>query len=330
VKPWQTRTALAVLASIGIFSGCARAGASGSAGLVVFSITATRSLQLANPGPTKYLLALGDSLAAGYQPVDGTSSPPVDPATGFPDQGYPGGYAADLASSRHLTLIDLACPGETTTSMIAKPARAQCAADYKAEFAASSQLSAALGFIADHKHEVALATIDLGANDIESCTAGGAPDPSCISKGAATAGRELPVILGKLKKSLSLDDPGAPLVGMNYYDPFLGLDFRPGGAKPSAEAFLSLVLLEAYNKELGLLYAGAKVPVADVASAFESDSTTPPTVYGSKLLPRNVALVCLWTWMCPISPAKYSPDIHANSTGYSVIARAFEKVLAKS
>jgi lysophospholipase L1-like esterase len=283
-----------------------------------------------NAASSRYLLALGDSLAAGYQPADGTASPPIDPSTGYPDQGYPGGYAFDLASDRHLTLVDLACPGETTTSMIGKPARAQCAADYQAQFDASSQLSAALGFLASHKHQVDLATIDLGANDLESCVVGGAPDPSCLSNGAATASRELPVILSKLKHALSLDDPGTPLVGMNYYDPFLGLDFRPGGAKPSAEAFLSLVVLEAYNKELGVLYQRAKVPVANVASAFESASTTPLTAYGSKILPRNVALVCLWTWMCPIAPAKYSPDIHANTTGYGVIARAFEAVLVRS
>lgn len=277
-----------------------------------------------------YLLALGDSLAAAYQPFDGSSSPPIDPSTGFPDQGYAGGYASDLAAYRHLTLADLACPGETTTSMMGKPARARCAADYRSEFGASSQLSAAVAFLSEHKGQVQLASIDLGANDIESCTAHGAPDPSCLRKGTATANHKLPVILNTLKHALALDDPGAPLVGMNYYDPFLGLDFRPGGPKPSAEAFLSLVVLEAYNQDLASLYERANVPVADVASAFESERTAPLTTYGSRRLPRNVALVCRWTWMCPISPAKDSPDIHANTAGYRVIAGAFETVLAGS
>ena len=40
------------------------------------------------------MLALGDSLAAGYQPTDKSSPPPEDPADNSPDEGYPGGYAA--------------------------------------------------------------------------------------------------------------------------------------------------------------------------------------------------------------------------------------------
>ena len=328
-RPRLGTTALAVLALVGCLSNYGRSGRASSppkAGTPA-SFTLVGKLQATS---SSYLLALGDSLAAGYQPVYGTSSPPIDAATGYPDQGYPDGYASDLASLRHLTLIDLACPGETTISMAGKPARVPCAADYRSEFAASSQLGAALAFLSSHKHQVDLVTIDIGANDLESCVSDGAPDPSCLSTGAATVSRELPVILSKLKHALSLDDPGTLLVGMNYYDPILGLDFRPGGAKPTAEAFLSLVVLEAYNKELGTLYEQAKAPVANVASAFASASTTPLTKYGSKVLPRNVALVCLWTWMCPVAPAKYSPDIHANTTGYGVIARAFQAVLAKS
>jgi lysophospholipase L1-like esterase len=276
-----------------------------------------------------FLLALGDSLAAGYQPSYGSSSPPVDPVTGYPDQGYPGGYASDLAAARHLDLVDLACPGETTLSMIGQPARAQCAEVYREEFADSSQLAAALTFLSRHKGDVDLVTIDLGANDIESCTDHGEPEPSCLRSGAVSAAHRLPLILSRLKAALGRYDPGTRLVGMNYYDPFLGLDFRPGGAKASAAAFLSLVLLETYDGELDSIYALAKVPVANVAAAFASGTTTPLTPYGGKRLPRNVALVCTWTWMCPLSSAK-SPDIHANTAGYGVISAAFEKVIAGS
>src|ERR1039458_256924 len=48
----------------------------------------------------KVLLALGDSLAAGYQPTFGTSLPPIDSSSGYRDRGYPGSYAADVASAR--------------------------------------------------------------------------------------------------------------------------------------------------------------------------------------------------------------------------------------
>jgi hypothetical protein len=57
-----------------------------------------------------------------------------------------------------------------------------------------------------------------------------------------------------------------------------------------------------------------------VAGAFSTDDLTP--VNG---VPLNVLRICQWTWMC--APAPLGPDIHANTTGYGVIARAFEDVL---
>ena len=298
--------------------------AGGVTSLVLSSATSARA------SSHGYLLALGDSLAAGYQPPDRSSLPPIDPSTGFPDKGYPGGYASDLAAVRGLNLIDLGCPGETTISMLQKPAQAACASDYEAEFSASSQLAAALSFLSGHKGQVRLVSIDLGANDIERCATNGALDPSCLHNGAASARHNLPVILSKLKHALDLDDPGARLLAMNYYDPFLGLAFRPGGEKASGEAVLSLALVDSYNEELQAVYQRANVPVAKVAAAFGSGSAIPLTSYGGRQLPRNVALVCRWTWMCPISPAKDSPDIHANSAGYRQIAGAFLTLLAKS
>ena len=38
-------------------------------------------------------------------------------------------------------------------------------------------------------------------------------------------------------------------------------------------------------------------------------------------VPRNVALVCQWTWECVAPPR--GPDQHANEAGYGVIARTF-------
>ena len=212
--------------------------------------------------------------------------------------------------------------------MVGTPAKVRCETDYSAQFGASSQLSAALEFLATHKGEVALVSIDLGANDIEACASHATPSPSCVAKGAASAARELPGILGKLKRAINDDDPGSLLIGMNYYDPFLGLEFSPGGPKASAAAVLSLLVLQSYNEELTVLYKHAEVAVANVASAFESDRALPLTAYASKRLPRNVALVCSWTWMCPLSATMGSPDIHPNTVGYAVVARAFEKVLA--
>lgn len=275
-----------------------------------------------------YLLALGDSLASGYQPTDGRAPPPIDKEAGYPDEGYPDGYTRDLARAEHLRLVDLACPGETTASMTSTPATAGCGTVYRKEFSTSSQLAAALRFLADHRHEVRLVTIDIGANDIEHCVSGGVPSSSCLREGATSIARQLPAILARLRRALEVDDPHAALIGMNYYDPFLALAFRPGTVVASAEAFLSLALVETYNGELALAYASEHVRVADVAAALASSSTTPRQSYGGHKLPRNVAMICRLTWMCPPSgkPAS-AADIHPNTIGYRLIAHAFEKVL---
>ena len=49
--------------------------------------------------------------------------------------------------------------------------------------------------------------------------------------------------------------------------------------------------------------------------------------YGGRTLPADVAYVCRWTWMCPVSSNIDSADIHPDASGYSAIANAFEKIL---
>ena len=69
------------------------------------------------------------------------------------------------------------------------------------------------------------------------------------------------------------------------------------------------------------------MPVADVAAAFNSDdfwTMVPfPPPFGS--VPLNVAMICQLTYMCV--PAPVGPNIHANPTGYAVIATAFSDVM---
>ena len=68
-------------------------------------------------------------------------------------------------------------------------------------------------------------------------------------------------------------------------------------------------------------YAAAGDPIADVESAFSVTDLT--LVDGT---PLSVLRECQWTWIC--TPPPLGPDIHANSTGYGVIAQAFADQLA--
>jgi len=290
--------------------------------------TASTARTPRTPQPVPYLLALGDSLAAGYQPAFNGADPPLDHATGQPDQGYPGSYAADLAAARGgLRLVDLACPGETTVSLAGTPAERRCATTYRQELGASSQEAAALAFLAAHRHEVALVTIDLGANDIDGCVVSQRIDASCITRGDADVAGHLPAELSALKAALSADDPGARMIGMNYYDPFLAVTYVLAGAKGAAVASLSLSATDALNAELALIYRRAGLPLADVAAAFKTNDLLPLTSFGGRRLPFDVATVCRFTWMCPASRRAAAADIHANTAGYAQIAAAFERSL---
>ncbi len=282
------------------------------------------------PGGTRFLLALGDSLAAGYQPTDGRTPPPVDPATGRADQGYPGSYPADLAHRYRLALADLACPGETSASFASAPAEKACANSYRQWFGVTDQEAAAGRFLAEHRGKVALVTIDIGANDLDGCATPKSVDFGCLAAGERSIATQVPRILAFLKAHVAADDPGTPVVSMNYYDPFLAAAFAPGGASGAAEATASVGGLEAVNGTLLGIDTLAHVLDADVASAFRTGKVLPMRIYGGRILPLDVATVCQLTWMCPTAgSAVRHPDIHPRTIGYAVIESAFTDVLAK-
>ena len=274
----------------------------------------------------KVLLALGDSLAAGYQPTFGTNLPPIDQSSGYRDLGYPGSYAADVASKRRLRLVDLGCPGETAASMLGTPARNQCAHLYSGEFAAHSQLVAAETFLSRHPGQVALVTIDIGMNDLLRCVSASQVSTLCLEKNNVATERNLVVILRSLVAWLHRTDPRARVVAMNYYDPFLGLAYAPGGTQGLKLALASLAATNLFNLEFANTYRAFAVSTANAASAFHMNTPLPVAHYGGKALPTDVVSICKLTWMCPIRSLQ-SHDIHPNLAGYRTIAGAIEHVL---
>lgn len=299
------------------------------AGLATAAPVTRAAATTAGPETGRVLLALGDSLASGYQPTYGHRLPPLDPATGLPDQGYPGSYPADLAAAEHLRLVDLACPGETTASFAGTPAQAACGTLYRKATGAGSQLQAALAWLAAHRAAVALVTIDLGANDVVGCHTGTSLSLGCVSTAAAAARRRLGQDLTRLTRALARDDPGARVAGMTYYDPFLALAYRPGGPTGLAEAALSVAGLGAFNAVLAATYRAHGAVVADVAAAFATGSLRPLITFRGVPLAHDAGVVCQLTWMCP-PPHGRRPDIHPTTAGYARIAHAFLVALRRA
>jgi lysophospholipase L1-like esterase len=259
----------------------------------------------AKPGPVTYYLALGDSLSRGVQPDTAGSS--VETSQGYPDLVY-----AQLHRDHPtLKLVQLGCPGETTQTMIHGGI---------CRYPGGSQLAAAVSFLRAHRGHIFLVTIDIGANDPESCGSqpGLAQLASCIGQVPGAAAR-LATILAGVRAAAGA---GVRIVGMSYYLPALAewRDGEPG----HAVAWVSERLATGYNGLLDGAYTRAGIAVANVFGAFDTtDFGDPTTVPGIGTLPRNVALICQWTWECEPSPR--GPNQHANPAGYRVIASTILK-----
>ncbi len=271
-----------------------------------------------DPIEVHYYVSLGTSLSVGVQP-DSVGLP------GLTNQGYADQLFAiikplfDAAgpATRELQLVKLGCPGETLDKMINGGI---------CPYIEGSQLDAAVAFLTANRGNVHLVTIDMGGNDFRDggCIGATAVDFNCINTVSMQISTDLAAVLTALRNAAG---PGTSIVGMNYYNPYLASWLTDIAGQALATQSASAVSI--FNNDLGLTYATAQMPVADVAAAFESDdfvtmvsSSLPPP---NDVLPVNVANICLLTYMC--DPPPVGPDIHADAAGYGLIADTFAAVL---
>ncbi len=271
----------------------------------VFAILQLPAAHAGGVDPT-YYLALGDSLAAGFQPNGASAA-----------HGYVDVLARRVRKDAipDLAVRNVGCPGETSRSLITGD-RSPCS------YPAGSQLDAAVAFLEAHPGDVAFVTIDVGVNDlIDRCLQrSGLIERSC----ARDLEPRLTDRVGQIVDALSAAaGPDVPIVGMTYYNPFLGLwGLVPGGR---ALAHADQRAWAVFDEGLALAYGDAGAAVADVARRFRIDDFDDTVVVaGRGRIPVNVALACRWTWFCS---ERYAGDPHANRTGYRRIAHTFEREL---
>ena len=253
--------------------------------LVLAAIPASASTSKPKFDPPKsYYLALGDSLAFGYQQSRFIANFPTESPSAF-DTGYVNDFAGRLRGiDPAIETVNLGCPGETTSSYLAGgcPYTAQGFGLHRAY--GGAQMDAAISFLKAHPGEVSPITIDLGANDVNACGA----DQTCIAGAIATVGENMAGILSTVRASA----PSAEIIVMEYYNPFAFLDT---GTNAASQALNSVLAGDA---------ALVRGRTADAFTPFNLALPQPDTL-------------CTLTFFCT------SGDVHATDRGYGVIAEQF-------
>lgn len=248
--------------------------------------------------PQTYYLALGDSLAFGYQKAKFLGELP----NSYSAASFNTGYDADLAAmfpsvmppgqKGGFTEVNYGCPGETTSSMMGTTSPCP----YRYQFAPSlilslhndyptgdSQLQAAVAFLRAHRGHVNPVTLDIGANDILPCDTS-----ACVAAATGTMALNLDAILTQLQNA----EPSAEIIVMNVPDPYY---FISPATVPAFTAFNDVLdaVVAAHNDRL--------------VDAFDAALAIAPTTF------------CTLSYVC--TPPLF--DIHPTDAGYANLAEQF-------
>lgn len=230
---------------------------------IAFASTHDQTVSLV--GPKKTYLALGDSLAFGYQPD-------LDFRHGYADDFY-----QELRGHGVTSMVNLGCPGETSATMI----QGNCPLPLLRKYPyIGSQLNAALLYLNTHRGQVSPVTFNIGSNDLIP-----AINPKTCEINVDEFNAILPVldenltqvILPQLRNALMVDGKvTGDLVMMNYYDPFQN-------QCPQTVPFIQQINQHLVNDAQGY---------GVVVNSFEA--------FGGSVTPNTN--ICTYTWMC--SPFK--------------------------
>jgi lysophospholipase L1-like esterase len=243
-----------------------------------------------NP-PKRYYLALGDSLAFGFQFDKFNANFPSVPASIF-STGYVDALAGMLREIRPgVTAVNYGCTGETSLTFIEGGCLYTASGFPLHDPYDGSQLSAALSFLRAHRGQVSPITINLGTNDLNALRVSCGDDVSCYFTNGPAVLDNIATNLDYILSQLRAAAPDAEIITFTNYD--VASVFVDPRLAPLTEAFNGVVVATA---------AASSTRVADVFGAFNSG-------------PQPMTL-CALTFAC--TPLQ---DSHPTDLGYEVIAR---------
>jgi lysophospholipase L1-like esterase len=223
-------------------------------------------------GPKAHYLALGDSLAFGFQPD-------LDFSHGYADD-----FGSDLMKAHSVhDIVNMACPGETSSTML----NGTCPYPFLRKYPyIGSQLKAALKYLAAHRGQVSPVTFNIGSNDLlsvfnkQNCTV----NVSQLNAGLQTLDANLThIILPDLHNALMVNGvQTGDLIMVNYYDPFQNIC-------PNTVPYVQMV-----DAHLARDVAPYGIMV-DIFGAFGGAKTPDPNI-------------CTYTWMCSVFQDIHATD----------------------
>jgi lysophospholipase L1-like esterase len=256
----------------------------------------------------EYDVSVGDSYAAGYQPVAS--------ATAHRDMHGFAYQVVDMARAKgdDLTLRNFACDGATTATILQQDGCSLAApGPDTVSYAGRTQAAAADRFIAHHPGQIGLITVSIGGNDILGCAAA-AILISCVTDALTGIEDNLHQLLSGLRAAAG---PTVPIIGLTYPDVFLGLYWSKDPAQRKLAAVSEPAFEHVLNPALRAQYAAAGATFIDVTKASGGYIPLTATMRSGShgATPVAVARVCALTYSCRLQ------DVHPTTLGYAFIAR---------
>ena len=248
-------------------------------------------------GASKDYLALGDSVAFGFNPL--IAFPPLESDY----VGYP--QIVGRQSTRLDLLASLACPGETSGSFLSPTAPDNHCRDFKGAFGlhtnyAGTQADFAINLL-QSESKIKVVTLSIGGNDLILLQIACNNEAACIVNGLpavlAEYGRNLAAILTRVRVEGRY---AGPIILVSYYSPDYRDQIQTGG----------IAALNGVASQVAALF---HVRVADGFNAFLQASAP------------SGGDTCAAGLLVPVAPGVC--DVHPSAAGQSLLADSVLKLV---